>query len=90
MEQYSMNHVLIAPFTLPQEEIQSKLLIKPGSHFEKSFREFLPKVKQVARPKALYRVSYIDEIGHDTVTIEETTFHSQALSKNLASIGRVF
>ena len=85
-----MNTVLYAPFILPQEEIQSKLSIKSGSHFEKSFREFLEKVEQVARPKAIYRVSYIDEISLDTVTIEETTFHSQALSKNLASVGRVF
>ena len=85
-----MNTVLTAPFTLPREEIQSKLSIKPGSHFEKSFREFLKKVEHVASPKAIYRVSYIDDIGPDTVTIEEKIFHSQALSKNLASIGRVF
>jgi hypothetical protein len=85
-----MNTVLTAPFTLPHEEIFSKLSIKPGSHFENSLREFLIKVEQIANPKAMYRVSYIDDIGADTVTIEETTFHSQALSKNLATIGRVF
>ena len=85
-----MNTILTAPFSLPREEIQSKLSIKPGSQFEKSFREFLKKVEQVASPKAMYRVSYIDNIDLDTVTIEETTFHSQALSKNLAAIGRVF
>ena len=85
-----MNTVLTAPFSLPREEIQSKLSIKSGSQFENSFSEFLKKVEQVAKPKAMYRVSYIDELDLDTVTIEETTFHSQALSKNLASIGRVF
>ena len=85
-----MNTVLTAPFTLSRDEIQSKLSIKPGTHFENSFRDFLKKVERVASPKAMYRVSYIKDTSIDTVTIEETTFHSQALSKNLASIGRVF
>lgn len=85
-----MNTVLSAPFTLPKEEIQSRLSIKPGSHFEKSFREFIKRVEQIANPKAMYRVSYINHMSLDKVQIEETTFHSQALSKNLASIGRVF
>ena len=85
-----MNNILTAPFTLNQEEIQTKLSIKPGSQFEKSFKEFLYNIEQIASPKAIYRVSYVNDIGLDTVTIEETTFHSQALRNNLASIGRVF
>jgi hypothetical protein len=85
-----MNTILTAPFTLSKEEIGSKLSIKPGSHFENTFIEFLKRVEQIARPKAMYRVSYIDDIDLDTVKIGGTTFHSQALSINLASIGRVF
>lgn len=85
-----MNTILSAPFNLPREEIQSQLAIKPGSQLEIAFGEFLNQVEEIAHPKAVYRVSYINDRGTDTVMIEQTTFHSQAMSANLASIGRVF
>lgn len=85
-----MNTVLSAPFNLHREEIQSQLALKPGSQLERSFEEFLSQVEEIAHPKTIYRVSYINDRGTDTVTIEQTTFHSQAMSTNLASIGRVF
>ena len=85
-----MNTILSAPFNLSREEIQSKLAIKPGSQLETDFGEFLNQVEAIAHPKAIYRVSYINDRETDTVTIEQTAFHSQAMSTNLASIGRVF
>ena len=85
-----MNTILTAPYTLPREEILSQLAIKPGSHFEAAFEDLLKQVEGIARPKAIFRVSYIEARGTDTVTLEDTTFHSQAMSTNLDTIGRVF
>jgi len=85
-----MNTILYAPFSLPREDIQSQLAIKPGSNLEIAFLELLNQVEEIAKPKAVYRVSYIIDRGTDSVTVEQTTFHSQAMSANLASIGRVF
>jgi hypothetical protein len=85
-----MNTVLTAPFTLEREEIRSQLAIKPGSNATVVFEELLKQVEEIANPKALFRVSYIEARQKDTVTIEDITFHSQAMSTNLAKIGRVF
>lgn len=85
-----MNTILTAPFTLPREEIQSQLAIKTGSHFEAALKELLNLVEEIARPKAIFRVSYIEARKIDTITIENITFHSRAMSANLDQIGRVF
>ncbi len=64
-----MNTILIAPFTLSQDGIQSQLAIKPGSHFESELEELLTQVADIAKPKAIYRVSYVEtrttEYSHD-------------------------
>jgi len=85
-----MNTILKAPFTLPREEIKAKIAVKPGSLFEADLEKLFSQVEEMARPKAIYRVSYIEARTPDSVIIETTTFHSQAMSKNLAQIGRVF
>lgn len=85
-----MNIILSVPFTLHREEIQSQLAIKPGSRHEAAFAELLNQVEDIARPKALYRVSYIEKFGPNDVTIEDATFHSPAMRANLENIGRVF
>jgi hypothetical protein len=55
-----MNTILNAPFKLKQDEIQSQLAIKPGSHFETVLEELINKVMEIGKPKAIYRVSYIE------------------------------
>lgn len=85
-----MNTTLIATFTLPREEIKSQLAIKPGSQFETELEALFNQVTKIAKPKAIYRVSYIEARQMDTVTIENTTFRSQAMSANMEQIRRVF
>ncbi len=85
-----MNTTIIAPFALSQKEIQSQLAIKPRSHFETELEALLDQVVEIAKPKAIYRVSYVETRTADTVTIENTTFNSQAMRANLDQIRRVF
>ena len=45
---------------------------------------------RIARPKALYKICYVDSIEGDCVTIDGAAFFSEVLAKNLAEIHRVF
>jgi hypothetical protein len=85
-----MNTILEAPFELNQEKLRSQLAIKPGSPFEKSLEDLLNQVEEVANPKAIFRVSYIEARKNNSVTIEDKTFQSAAMSTNMANINRVF
>ncbi len=85
-----MNKTLYTPFTLPREEIRSQLAVKPGSHFEADLEELFNQVTEIAQPKAIYRVSYVEARQNASVTIEDTTFNSLTMSANLEQIRRVF
>jgi len=85
-----MNTILTAPYELAHKELQDHLRIKNGSKAETDFAELLYLVEKIAKPKALYRVAYIQQREHDCVTLEGVTFHSPAMSANLEQIGRVF
>lgn len=52
--------------------------------------ELVEQSRQVARPKALCRVCFLDEKTEQTVTIEGQRFTSRVLRQNLDSIERVF
>jgi hypothetical protein len=86
----SMNTVLSDPVELHLQEIASELSIKPGSHLEDNLENLLSQVTEIAKPKSIHRVSYVEARGLDTVTIETTTFQSSALRANLDQIGRIF
>ena len=85
-----MNIILNAPFILPREEIQTTLAIKAGSSSEIEFSKILEQVEEIARPKSIYRVAYVENRSQDSVTIENETFHSQAMRLNFDAINRVF
>jgi len=85
-----MNFVLHPPFKLPREEIQATLAIKPGSSSELEFEKVLRHVEEIARPVSIYRIAYVENRFQDSVTIENETFHSQAMRLNFDEINRVF
>jgi hypothetical protein len=52
--------------------------------------KLLEKAKEVAQPKALYTVSYIENKNEESVQIDGVLFRSKILRKNLESAERVF
>lgn len=78
------------PFTFNTKQLFEYLRIKPGTDRAKAFEDLVDEVRKIGKPKALYNVSFIDEKGEDTITLEGITFTSLALRKNLDSIERVF
>jgi hypothetical protein len=85
-----MNTILSAPYQLNIEEIKSKLSIKSGSKDADTFMELVHKVEDIAKPKAIFRVSYIDEKGTNNIIVDGISFTSLSLRKNLDPIGRIF
>jgi hypothetical protein len=85
-----MNNILLAPFRLNRENLQAQLSIKSGSRLEAALDKLIKHVEEIAKPKAVYRVSYIEDRGEDSVTVETTTFQSLAMRNNLDQVRRVF
>lgn len=78
------------PFSLDADLLMKELRIRPGTGSAEAFGELLARVTEVGRPKALYRVSYIDEKGDDSVVVDGVRFTSRALRRNLDQVEKVF
>ena len=78
------------PFTLDIQQLAARMRIQNGSDRAKEFARLIDTVKELGRPKALYKESYIDSKDEDSVTIEGVRFTSKALRKNVESVERVF
>jgi hypothetical protein len=78
------------PFELDVKELFKSVRIEPGSAYAKGFTAMVSRVQEVGKPKALYKESYIEARGEETVTIDRVTFTSRALRKNLDEVERVF
>lgn len=72
------------------EVLARRLRIKPDSRVYTEFEALLAEARRIARPKAAYRVGYIEERGPDSVLINGQRFSSRVLSVNLQPVERVF
>ncbi len=78
------------PFDLDVGALLDTLHIATGSEDAEELESLVSEARMLARPKALYKESYIDARGSETVTIDGVTFISRALRANLEKIERVF
>jgi len=78
------------PFTFNLNQLSEQLRIKAGTDRAKVFEELVNKVQAIAKPKALYKVAFIEEKGKDSMTLDGVQFTSLALRKNLDAVERVF
>jgi len=84
-------HILDSiPYEPNVSALTKRLRIKPGSPYIEELQHLIDSAKSLAKPKALYRVSYIESKNEDTVTIDGVTFSSRVLSVNFAQTHRVF
>lgn len=78
------------PFTLERNRLYEALRVQPGSDQAGELEALIAEATETGRPKALYKISYLDEKGVDSVTMDGVTFTSPALRKNLDAVERVF
>lgn len=72
------------------ERLQADLHLPPGRRMEADLRALCREAREIAAPKALYRVAYIDERDDYSVLLEGVRLRSRVLSVNLSNLHRVF
>lgn len=70
--------------------LQDELRIKDGTSAAGSFERLVAEALEVARPKAMYGLAFIEARTGDQVIIDGVTFKSRVLSVNLEDVHRVF
>ena len=78
------------PFEIDLKSLFKRFRIKAGSSYAGELQELVEEANSIARPKALYRIAYIESKEEDTVTIDGKTFKSRVLRVNLEKAHRVF
>ena len=79
------------PFRLDTKEVLKRLrLRKENKDMERMVQELLDIVNPIAKPKAVYKVSYVDNKNGDSLYIDGVKFTSRVLRVNLDKVGRVF
>jgi len=78
------------PFKLDTSTLLSELHALEGSQDARDIRDLVEIVRPVVKPKAVYKVSYIDGRDYDKVRIDAVVFNSRVLSANLREVQRVF
>ena len=78
------------PFDLNTSQLFEHFGIQPGTDLARGLEDLVEEVRTIGKPKALYKVSFIEEKGEDTIKLDGVTFTSRALRKSLDKIERVF
>ena len=78
------------PFEVDIDTLLSRVHVEEGSEDARDIRELVEVAAPLARPKAIYEVSYIQHKNHDTVDIGDVRFTSRVLRVNLDAVERVF
>ena len=86
MERFLLDTI---PVTVTTDEITRILLLEEKEDIDLVSGLFA-KAREIARPKALYKVAYVDEIDNPNVTIDGVRFTSAVLAHNMEGVHRVF
>lgn len=78
------------PFELDMEDLLEKIHVETGSSDAREFEALVQKVRKRGKPKVVYKESFIRSKDEKTVTIDNVTFTSRTLRKNLEKMERVF
>ena len=72
--------------SLTSADVQRRLRLKETETAD----DLIAKTSPLIRPRAAYKVCYIDDRGSESVVIDKVAFTSRVLHKNLTDVGRVF
>ena len=87
-----MNFTVIdaIPFQPERATLLRRLRVKEDSPYVGDVQRLADEAQKIARPKALYKVAFIDAREDDAVVIDGVKFTSPVLSVNLEPVYRVF
>ena len=70
------------PFSIDERELFSKLRMDKGNEHAQQLKQLIEKVSPKIKPKAIYKVSYIESRNEDVVNIDGIEFTSRVLKTN--------
>lgn len=82
--------VLELPFEISQQKLVEKLHLKEGAPYLDRILKLAAEAKRIAKPKAVFKESYVESKEKDFVIIDGIRFKSHILSINLENVHRVF
>ena len=77
-------------FEPDREHLMKQLRAKEGTRHAETLDGLLDEAASIAQPKAVYRVSYIEDRDGDSIVVDGITFESRVLRVNLDETNRVF
>ena len=86
MERFLLDTI---PVSVTLDEILKKLLLSDDDDIDLVTGLF-NKARELARPKAIYKVVYVDEIDNPHVILDGVRFTSDVLARNMEGVHRVF
>jgi hypothetical protein len=87
MEPVILNDI---PFTLDLDDLLAKLRIRPNDSYAETLRRMSEVAQAIGKPKAYYRIAFVDSRGDDYVIIDGVRLTSRVLRVNLEKAERVF
>ena len=87
MEQVLLEHV---PFHIDMGAFKDWLPLVEGKREGDQLRRVIAESRDIARPKAFYKMSFIEDRGNDFVVIDGIRFNSRVMTVNLDNSHRVF
>lgn len=78
------------PFEPEFQPLAKRLRLGEDDARSGQLRRLLDEARAIARPKAVFRVAYVESRTEDTITLDGQTFKSRILRVNLAEVHRVF
>ncbi|ACL21816.1 hypothetical protein Dhaf_3800 [Desulfitobacterium hafniense DCB-2] len=77
------------PFTIDRDWLFTHLHIKPGKPYVEDVENMIEQALTIGKPKAAYRLAYIESKGEDFVVVDGFKFTSRVLRVNLAETFKV-
>ncbi len=87
MDSFVLDNV---PFQIDTGQLYKNLRIKEGSELVARLNHLVDKAQAIGRPKASYKVAFIESRGNDRVIIDGMMLTSRVLRVNLEKAHRVF
>ena len=78
------------PFQIKRTHFKRAVRLESYEELEEELEQFLDAADKVARPKAIYREDFVEEVGEERVKIAGAEFTSEILADKLGEVPRVF
>jgi hypothetical protein len=78
------------PFQIDVPTLLQDMRVRPGSRHEAELLDLAKQAEGIARPKAAFKLVFIEGKGEDTVTAEGIEFRSRVMRVNLDKLERFF